>query len=243
MGRVVSSFVPGIHVAGDGILWHRHEESRDGRDRLIIVSHGRTPGSAQFQEPLQFDQPSIVYSKLHKLLAQGYAIVVVGNKGPLTYGNDAAIDSVDKAIAWARANWAHPTAKVVVMGYSMGGIPSTYYAKNNASKVAGFLGFAPGLDLAWLASTVPYNTEVTAAFGGAPPAGRDPMSFASTFPVPAKLYHAKDDSAIPIAKTQAWYDALTGKKELTIFPSGDHAGFWNMLDPTEIASWLNGLDW
>lgn len=239
-----SQYNPGIHLAGDGIVWHRHRLSKPGKDKLIVISHGRTPAQPQFQACLQFQQTAVVYAKLDRLLAAGYAIICVDNMGNLTYGNDAAINSLDKAIDWARTNWAHPTARVVVMGYSMGGIPTAYYAKNNPNKVAGMLGFAPALDLAWLASDPAYSAEVAAAYPGGIPAGRDPFTFAATFDKPVKLFHAVDDAAIPYTKTRQWYrDIASPSKSYTQWADGGHSNFWDKLDPSELIGWLGGLDW
>lgn len=236
-------FGVGDYFAGEGYLMHRGRLSQPASDRLLVVCHGRTPTSAngclQFSQNALGGPPHLLY-----LAERGYAVMVVDAGGNLTWGNDTSVAAVHSAIAWARAQGqCHPTAKVGLVGYSMGNVVAMNYMRQHSGVAAAYIGEAAPYDLDTFHSDATYTAEVDAAYPSGY-AASNPATFAGQITVPTRLFHAVDDPTVPITQGRSLLAALgSTDKALTELQGGGHANFWQYMDAPSLLAWLNGLSW
>lgn len=233
-----SQFAIGRYTPSEGSLLHRGRRSVDATDRLVLVCHGRTPSSTY--GCLQWAQMADFWPML--LADNGYTVLAIDSGGNLTWGNDTSITAAVNAVAWARgAGVCHPTKKVAVVGYSMGGLEAFNYATGHTSDVAGVVGFAPATDIDYFHPDSTYGPEIDTAYPSGY-TGHSPIGYASSFTLPVRLYHAVDDATIPIAQTRTFRDTLgSSNKSLTEISQGGHAAFWGRFDQYGLLNWLNSL--
>ncbi|MGH7097137.1 MAG: alpha/beta hydrolase family protein, partial [Stellaceae bacterium] len=112
-----------------------------GRQPLVILNHGAAPPRAA-KNTLRFQAESRFF------LARGYNVVVPMRKGrgrsggPLGTGIDGAVADVDAVVDAMRAeSWVDPK-RIIVAGWSRGGITSVVYAVRHPGKVAGIINFS-----------------------------------------------------------------------------------------------------
>lgn len=240
--------------ASEAHVTYHDRLSKHVTDRLIVVCHGRTPGSTHGALQWLYDPnggaaqagapPHLIY-----LTRAGYAVMAIDAGGNTTWGNgDASSGSVKAladAIAWARANGVcHPTAKVLPVGYSMGNLVVLNYLRVvGQAQVAGYIGEASPYNIDTFHADALYTAEIDAAY----PSGytvSNPPSFAAGITVPTRLFHASDDTVVPIGQSTALLAALgSPDKALTTIASGDHTGLFAGIDPKTLLAWLAGLSW
>ncbi|HZU91708.1 MAG TPA: alpha/beta fold hydrolase [Stellaceae bacterium] len=112
-----------------------------GRQPLVILNHGwASPRSVK--NTLRFQAQSRFF------LARGYSVVVPMRKGrgrsggPLGTGVDGAVADLDAVVDAMRAEpWVDP-ARIIVAGWSRGGLTSVVYAARHPDKVAGVINFS-----------------------------------------------------------------------------------------------------
>lgn len=230
------------YQAGEGCLLTRGRLAKPA-DKLIVICHGRTTLPAK-QHCLQWAQNALGGPPHVQFLAEhGFAVLSIDAGGGLTWGNAASQTALGNAIAWARAQgFCSPTAKVLLLGYSMGGAVALNYAKDHPTVVAGVIGEAPTVDLDGMYPG--FAAEMDAAYGGsyaANGASRSPMRFAAALAVPIRLYSGVDDATVPNAMVHAFHDALTVEKQVIDLPGG-HTGFWGYIDQRDLLGWVGSLD-
>lgn len=244
-----STYTQGVYQAGEGQISVRGRFAKDKKDRLIIGCHGRTPSATAGQACLQFAQGSLGAGPHWNYLVEhgyGYSILGIDAGGNLSWGNPASETAVGNAITWAKgAGWADPNAKVVLLGYSMGGGVAANYALNHPNNVAGLILEAPGLDFDYFYANG-YAAELDAAYSGNYTANgkvRSPLSFASSFNFPVRMYTALDDTVVPSSVVHNFYNAMpaTADKKITDLPGGGHTAFWDLIDNASLVAWLDSL--
>jgi dienelactone hydrolase len=112
-----------------------------GRQPLVILNHGSS-------------SPETVKNTLHFqaqarfFLAHGYNVLVPMRKGrgrsggPLATGIEGAVADLDAVVDAMRAEpWVDP-ARIIVAGWSRGGLTSVVYAARHPDKVAGVISFS-----------------------------------------------------------------------------------------------------
>lgn len=202
-----------------------------------------------------------------EILARGDWALVAGDfAGGGTYGNQAACDAVSTAVAWARSNGIiHPTAKVALLGHSMGACTMVNWAARNPGEVAGMVMLDGGINPShWAVDGIPGYVsasfvlgELDAAYGGnwaANESTRCPRLVAaansSLRAIPLLHYLAGDGSAgdglkvVPEADADA-FEAAYGANCTTIRPSAtcDHGQIPRWVPPGDVAEFLAGLSW
>lgn len=244
-----TQFAVGRYLPSEGSLVHRGKFAVDGQDKLVLVCHGRTP-LAQYG-CLQWAQMADFWPML--LADSGYTVLAIDSGGDLTWGNGISIRAGVNAIAWARgAGVCHPTKKVAIVGYSMGGLEAFNLAAGKApdsgsaldpAQVAGLALFAPATDIDYFYPDATYGPEIDTAYATGY-AGYSPIGYAPSVQAPVRMYHAVDDATIPLAQSQAMLAALGSKdKTLVQIDQGGHAAFWGRFDQLALLRWLNGLAW
>jgi alpha-beta hydrolase superfamily lysophospholipase len=237
---------------------NRSRTARAGAGRLIVALHGRAPNDTTNQAgALSWGQHTAGAGRVTaELVNRDYVVMGISAGGPTTYANQQAVDAVRFAIDFARTKeWCHPTAKVALWGYSMGGGLAVNFMRKDPSAyadVAACLLNAPALPLAHLFADARYTAEITGAYPGYPTGYStwDPYDYATSFAIPYRATIANDDvafdadPAISSGYVKDFHAASPSPdKALSVFEVGNHTQFWNQIDATAWANWLDSLDW
>lgn len=203
-----------------------------------------------------------------EVLARGDWALVAGDFGGAgTYGNDAAMNAVTAAIGWARSTGIiHATAKVALLGHSMGGMTMINWAARNPSSVAGMVMLDGGINPSgWAVNGIPGYVsasfvlgELDAAYApsdwASNEATRCPRLVAAANAdlraIPLLHYLAGDGSAgngikvVPEADADLFAGAY-GANCTTIRPSAtcDHGQLPRWVPAADVAAFLAGLAW
>lgn len=215
---------------------------------LIVALHGRIVGGgagcAQFiydvnGGAVQASAPP----HLHYLVHTGFSGMAIDAGGPFTWGNDASVAAVAAAVAYARANGlCHPTKKVALLAYSMGNVVAMNYIRQHGADVGAYIAEAPPYDIDYFHANG-YAAEIDAAY----PSGygpSNPINFAGTIATRTRIYHAQDDTVVPIAQGQSLLAALgAADKSMITLPNGNHTAFWPNIDKQELLNWISKSVW
>lgn len=191
------------------LLTYDYAYTFDRSKKGIIALHGHG-GSA-----LQYIGGGAIRKHPAALAKAGYVVLAV-DLGSTSWSSDAALAAVTDAHTWLANKVAD--GKIGIMGYSMGGLTSLNWIKQNSEKVAAVWLWNPLLDLDWAHSTVGYVppeggsvanvsgwvTEIDAAYSGnfaTNSVGHKVMNEPITYRlgIPIKVCSAVDDTTIPIS--------------------------------------------
>jgi len=143
--------------------------------------------------------------------------------------------------AAARYALAHGAARLVLVGYSMGGALVAQFMQRSAlaPRVASLILDAPVLD--WR-RTIEFNAEQMGLPGfSAKPVewtiglrieadweSLDALRHREDFQLPILLFHGDDDKVVPLATSEDFAAGLPGRVELHILPEAGHTESWNV---------------
>ena len=162
---------------------------------------------------------------------------------PSAWGNDAAIDSVDKCATWLGTVRCR-TDKVFLAAASMGALAVLNWARTHLDQVAAVALCVPAVDLADLhdRTALGYQAEIEAAYGGhagylAALPTHNPTAFAADLAsIPIKIWYSTNDPIIDPAKVQGF--AATVGADLIVNP--DPGGHDVTAAPgAHIAAWFD----
>lgn len=186
----------------------RHKRTKmDGSVPAILCCHSHNATLDQYTPgvPTEVDPGWHVW-----MLAQaGYPLLAVEHGGQAGWSNQAVMDRMDDAYAYAVAQGAK-AGKVGVMGWSMGGLTALNWIKRNPTKVAAAWLWCPVTDLDWARTAqASWGTEIAADY----PAGSagfnvhdEPASWRGVCPI--RIAHADDDAVVPSSQTDAFVAAV-----------------------------------
>lgn len=262
MTGVRSEYGVGAIAAGEDYLLHYGTNERfDGTSRLIIAPHGHGGSAAHLQQNAQFNGRPLFAAVSADRFRSGprYMCLGINAAGPATFGNQASIDSVMAAVAWAVARGARP-GKFAMCGYSMAGGISLNVVKqkwNTDPACVGALLISPLSDLDWAYSTAghtpvannsTYTSEISTSFGGYPPTAGyriwdEPASFRNG--VPMKIYHPTDDTVVPYSLSTSLVAAINRPYVTLRQPdiTGNHTGMFVNIPDEEVVAFYDSLDW
>lgn len=203
--RLVTSYGTGEYAVGEAHAYTARRLRRPGDDaRLVIQCHGR--------DATALEGLDAVYGAAARGLADlGYPVLSIDAGGKRTWGNDASINAVVNAVAWARANRfaVSATKDPIIIGVSMGGATALNYARaHDAAAVVSLIGAVDVDDL----HDRNYNgfaAEIEAAWGGAAAyeaakLTHNPIDNLAQFDgsVPTCFWYSDTDPVTPLAKVQ-----------------------------------------
>lgn len=112
-----------------------------------------------------------------------------------SWGNPAAERDYRRLASYMRRTYR--TGKVLLLGASMGGVPSLNAARRGTiPRTVGWVGVAPVTDLAAFERTRLFGPSIRQAWGRTPPASADP-SRASRYRVPLLMLYSERDQLVP----------------------------------------------
>lgn len=172
-----------VYIAGSQAAW-------SGQRPPLILAHGSGDSAAGIATTAEF-------RALAHALAQDH-LVVAGDFGGDTWGNDAHLARIGDAITFAANLGA--VGKPRLVGLSMGGCGVLGYARANPTAVDRVAGIIPALDLADMKANRGFGSQIDAAY---PPAYNDstdgptrsPVKYAATMraDLPVMFWTASDD--------------------------------------------------
>lgn len=175
-------------------LPYRHRDDGSARGVVVGLSHD-TRVAGCFAAP--YDQD------VRELAASGLAVVVPGTSGS-AWGNDDAIDGIDRAIEHLRRRRGCQH-RVALLGYSTGALAVCGWARAHPHEVAALALVTPVLDLELMHEHPSYAVEIERAHGGGTTwrgslPEHDPRTFAAELrSIPTRVWCASDDPLIPPA--------------------------------------------
>jgi alpha-beta hydrolase superfamily lysophospholipase len=177
-----------------------------------------------------------------------------------SWGNDDAIDSVDKSLGWLGAVDGQRCRddKVFLAGASMGTLTTLNWARQHLDKVAAVALCVPAVSLADLhdRNVQGWKTEIETAYGGAAAytaavPTHDPLTYASELVgLPIKLWYSPDDPVIAPAKVEAFAAAVGAElvanpagtgHDVMAAPAADVTAWFTAHTPARPEPYLGGL--
>lgn len=223
-----TSYGVGQYAAGQATEAHTVFYDRryqpNGLARPVVWLHSAGGNS---QEPAL--PANGVLPLLTQLTARGVAVISI-DAGGTNWGNAFAQARVTDAVAFLRSNYgAHPTAKAVLLGISMGGLLALNYARANPTLVKATALLYPAVNLQWVHDNGAAATA-EAAHGGSlgafntAVAGSNPQAHAAEHAglgIPAKMWRSDSDPTVSAAE-QATFAAAAGVPQV-VLPGAAHA--------------------
>lgn len=187
--------------------WRPYRHRLDGQARGVVVglSHGAEV-AGYFRPP---------YDREVRAIAEAGMVVVVPGSSPQGWGNDGAVDDVDRAVSHLRGELgcARP---VGLLGFSMGALAVCRWARDHGDEVAALALVTPAVDLRHLLGQPAFGAEIEAAHGGAAALWArlddlDPTAFAADLRrIPTAIWHSADDPVIPPSVVAAFAERHGG---------------------------------
>lgn len=213
--------------------WRPYHQPVDGSAAGVVVglSHNAVV-SGYFQPP--YDQ------EIRAIAAAGMAVVVPGSSG-WSWGNDEAVDSIDRAVGHLRGELGC-RRRVGLLGFSMGALAVCGWARRHPGEVTAIALVTPAVDLVDLHRRGLFTDEIEDAFGG--PAGveaalptHDPCTFASELQgIPIRAWYSSDDPLIAWSSVFRFAERHGGAIDLCSLGARAHDP--TAADGDEIASFL-----
>lgn len=200
----------GEYHAGEGHVSVMDRRWRPG-GRLAIFAHGRGGTYVDALAPGQGQEA------VRQLAGSGYLVLSAEFAGA-AWGNDTAVARITEGINFAASRWGAATAKVTLVGASMGGLNVLNWARGNAAQVDRIALCVPVVDLAdfHAGNRGGYAAEIEAAHGGAGPyaaaeAAHNPIASPGSYAgIPVRAWYASDDPLALPERVTAFTAAAAG---------------------------------
>lgn len=225
-----------------------------------LCFHGHAADATQYA-----DIPANVGESAAMLAKEADYAVMSMSAGGTSWGNAAAMTAASNAYAYLTstsaflAPGASATAKIGVIGWSMGALGALNWIKRNPTKVAWAWLWAPVIDLRWVdrlagytpawtpsfVATTAWQAEVNAAFpGGIVGVGYDPMQEPASWRglgIPITVCRATDDITVPPASSAYFVSQVNDPlvKLRTPDITGGHAGLFQNVPVGEVVAFAN----
>lgn len=220
----------------------------DGTRRGVLCFHGHAGDCGQYQ-------PASTSLGAHVEALVDYLDVVVlaiDDAGGAAWSDQTAMDRATDGYTYLTARAKSP--KILVVGWSMGGLTALNWIKRNPTLVAAAWLWAPCSDLDWANSTAAYSpayggtvannagwtTEIGAAFPSYSSSSvgfrvRDEYASWRGLGIPIKVCHASDDATIPPAQSTAFVAGVNDAQvtSRSPAPTGDHTGLFSNVPVQE----------
>lgn len=219
-------------------VWVSQDAYRAGERFMLIAEH------KEFLVPRSF--PPCIYStgytgspwfmnrsdvmdfSISQLLPKTHSVLSIDSGGTATFANDTAIQAIDQAVAWSEAQGR--TGPFLFAGTSMGAMDTLAWIRTHQNKVAGFIGFCPGVNLSGGVAEDRQGIAAAAhaAYGGAyNPAVHGPthdptMYAAELVDVPILLLYSSNDTLTTPADMAAFDAAAPDCRLVNCGAVGDH---------------------
>ena len=245
----------------------------------VSPSHRAGQGLMRWQPwtATDFTQTGVIYGMGHGLVAPYYAFAplnawavesvetaarpwVIPDTPFNSWGNDDAIDSVDKSLAWLGRPDGQRCRddKVFLAGASMGTLTTLNWARTHLDKVAAVALCVPAVSLKDLhdRNVQGWKTEIETVYGGAAAYAaaidtHDPLTYAAELVgLPIKLWYSPDDPVIAPAKVEAFATAVGAElvanpagtgHDVMAAPAADVTAWFQAHVPTLPDQYLGGL--
>lgn len=136
-----------------------------GTRRVLVGCHGHGNYGHSYA-PVTSSQPGV--HTAHLVDVGNYVVEGIDHSQINAWGDPGAMVAMDDNYAYLTSTFLMPSAKIGIIGYSMGGTTALNWALRNPTKVAGVWLFNPATDLRWFhdaagAYTPTYATSPAAA--------------------------------------------------------------------------------
>lgn len=220
---------------------------------LIVVSH-RWRGTPE--DGVDTVGHAVYAGFLSRFVSAGYAVLLSGDGGPETWGNEAALENT-RQLWEASVKLFRYSDETFTMGFSMGGLPAALLGLTGRIPVRGAVLIAPVLSLSSVyASNPTFRASIDRAYPPATPGdfpaaslGHDPVRDGAMLDLqrlPVLVVASPDDQTAPF-KTNARayldrYGLLEGRSRL-LEVTGPHLGGPHFGEPVVRAAlgFLSGL--
>lgn len=209
--------------------------------RGIIACHGRGADATQWEPGWNVGDHS------QAIADAGMIVLSIDAGGTLTYGNDTAIASVTAAYNYLTGTLGC-TAKVGLLGWSMGGLVCLNWLKSNMAKVSRALLFAPATDLDTLHNNATYTAEIDTAYGNnyaVNAAGHKPLAEPATWrgAPQIRIVQGTADTTVPKSMSEGFRDAVADPSVELVEVGGDHQGVFSNYDWANSVAFFKGAPW
>lgn len=222
-------------VPAEGQLLVRHKVTKmNGTVPAIVCCHSHNATLDQYTPGVQTDVDPGWHTWM--LAQSGYPLFAVEHGGLAGWSNQAVMDRMDDAYAYAIAQGAK-AGRIGLMAWSMGGLTALNWIKRNPTKVACAWLWSPVSDLDWARTAqAAWGTEISAAY----PTGSagfnvhdEPQSWRG-LGIPIRIAHATDDTVVPSSQSDAFVaavnDPLVTKRDIAI---GGHTDLFRHVPESE----------
>lgn len=206
----------------------------------VLALHGMGGNSRTFNN----DSSRNTSRFMGRLASRGFTLYSVSLGDG--FGAPSEPPDIETMRLWAATNlpWTDP-AKLVLIGYSMGGTNAWSYRRDYPTRVGGILGIQTGSDLEDVRTRDPIagsRAAVDAAWGVVypaplPPAGQFPNLAPTLRGIPYLGYYSSGDTAATPAKVQEWA-ALVQGTAAQAGASGHGDGIFADLPVADVAAFL-----
>lgn len=167
----------------------------------------------------------------------------------MSFGNDVVLGRMANAIAWAKARYG--IERVIVSGFSAGGMAPPNYAYRNFDDVAGVLLFDPVVGADWITNNdswgALWEADLDTTYGDwdAVKAERDPIALADASApmrsIPMLMFIAGADPTITDTGQDLFTAAWGANGTQVDVNTGDHFSFHDSVDEDTVLAWLDDL--
>lgn len=225
----------GVYRAGENHVFLRPRMWKAaGSKPGIIATPGRGAGAGQPTAVPYFGHVT------EALAAAGFPVLAIqGGASLYAWGSPDSVAAVEAGRVYLEAQGA-PAGGVFLLGISMGNLALLNWGRAHPTLVKAYAGAIPAVDLAQhYSANTPSNaaTEITTAYGGAPPASSDPRQNPGEITWPMRLYTSSDDPSTPPAWAASFATAVGSNAALVDTGAHGHSPLW--VDASDVVSFFS----
>lgn len=176
------------------------------------------------------------------LVAAGFDVLAIDASSTQNWGNQASLDASNVALTWGTARGLRPSRSLLLLSYSMGGLPAlNYHRRENDFPVKAWCGVIPAINLndLYVRNALGASTFITDAYGGsenlfAIGAQYDPYQHLGTGP-PSRLIYSEDDD---VTRKQWVTDYAAATPDTDVVSLGNVGHSIQNLNPADITSFF-----
>lgn len=219
----------------EGSLFLSRKDQPSGQGVGVICLHGR--GGDCLQYTPYYNTLAVGYFT-NLLALEGYKVLAIDDMGGTDWGSQDSTARINDAIAYLQGTLGAKSGKVLLMGWSMGGVAALNWIDQNPSKHLASWLWCPCTDLEWARSQPAWTAEIDAAYSTeGTRAGNSPVATPNNYQGvgPIKIAHAQDDATVPYSQSQAFVAAVNDPNvTLRTINAGGHTNLFSSVTDLEL---------